>query len=442
MVKLKIAVIGGGASGTAAAHRLSQLGYKVAILEKSDQLGGRIKSKSADGANVEMGASFITSGLYPKTFRVLQETGLNKDLRLRISTASIVKDSLEHTPRSLLGNSWLSLGAKIAATSRLGRLMIQGRKLSTAKLWQAEAFDTESVAEAFTSKQDKEVMEYLIQPILNGYFYWNPERTSIAMLMILLNSTRASGKTYTLQHGLQQIPQTLAKSSEIRLKCEVKTIQKSALGLYTITVIQDGKKQVISNIAGVVCATTATAVPRILPGLTDKQRSFFEAISYSSTAVVAHNYHRTSHLPARGVAYPRLENNNLAAVTSASVATNEKFVETVKTFASGAVGHMLVAKDDTETMCELAAVSALNSRSDGSTDPFEIFVQRWPEALPEYDVGHIKRLKTFVDGEIEIKGDRIVFAGDYIGGPFIEGAITSGLQAAKRLHAGLQAESS
>jgi oxygen-dependent protoporphyrinogen oxidase len=56
---------------------------------------------------------------------------------------------------------------------------------------------------------------------------------------------------------------------------------------------------------------------------------------------------------------------------------------------------------------------------------------RWPHALPYFDVGHIRRLSKFAGGEIET--GRVVFAGDYLGGPFIEGAVTSGQAAARRL---------
>ncbi len=64
-------------------------------------------------------------------------------------------------------------------------------------------------------------------------------------------------------------------------------------------------------------------------------------------------------------------------------------------------------------------------------------IHRVPLALPECDVGHYQRLKMFADGKIE--PSRVAFAGDYLGGPFIEGAITSGIRAADRLlqHPGL-----
>jgi oxygen-dependent protoporphyrinogen oxidase len=63
-------------------------------------------------------------------------------------------------------------------------------------------------------------------------------------------------------------------------------------------------------------------------------------------------------------------------------------------------------------------------------------VHRVPLALPVCDVGHYQRLTMFADGEIE--PSRVVFAGDYLGGPFIEGAIMSGIRAADRLLRSIQ----
>ena len=66
--------------------------------------------------------------------------------------------------------------------------------------------------------------------------------------------------------------------------------------------------------------------------------------------------------------------------------------------------------------------------------PISTHVQRWPEALPMFEPGHFKRLRSFANGEIENPKQALVFAGDYIGGPFVEGAFTSGVRAAERLH--------
>lgn len=432
MKKTHIVVIGGGAAGTAAAHRLIELGYQVTIVEKGSQLGGRIGSRSAQGISYEMGASFITSSSYPTTFKLLSKLGLTQDLRRRKSRSAVCRSGKARTIGSLLGGEWLSLGAKFVLLTKLSLLLFSSRKLSLTDLRGAEKFDTKTVAETFTGKNQRELMEYLLQPILNGYFYWKPERTSTAMLMILLNTVRRKSKTYTLTGGLRQIPEGLAKGSTVLLDSEVVSVDKKAGG-YELRILSDGKLQLLSA-DGVVCATTATVASKILPDLTAELTSFLAGISYSSTAVVARTYEGDKLTPHYALAYPRLEDPNIASISSDSAYGNENVVvEVVKTYGSGEAGKILCEADDSTILSKLRAPSDREGRAVGGS-PTSTTIQRWHEALPEFMVGHIIQLVAFQNGEIEPKNAKLVLAGDYLGGPYIEGAITSGLAAADRLH--------
>jgi phytoene dehydrogenase-like protein len=52
-------IIGAGWTGAAAARELSAKGRKVLILEARDRVGGRAKTWSKDGINVDVGCSWI-----------------------------------------------------------------------------------------------------------------------------------------------------------------------------------------------------------------------------------------------------------------------------------------------------------------------------------------------------------------------------------------------
>ena len=64
-----------------------------------------------------------------------------------------------------------------------------------------------------------------------------------------------------------------------------------------------------------------------------------------------------------------------------------------------------------------------------------VHVHRWPEALPRFPVGALQAMRR----RGPLGGDRLVFAGDYLGGPSLEGAFSSGRRAAERLAADLSA---
>lgn len=55
MKKMKVAVIGSGVSGLAAAYVLAKGGAQVAVYEKEDYLGGHARTVTVDGTSLDLG---------------------------------------------------------------------------------------------------------------------------------------------------------------------------------------------------------------------------------------------------------------------------------------------------------------------------------------------------------------------------------------------------
>ena len=169
------------------------------------------------------------------------------------------------------------------------------------------------------------------------------------------------------------------------------------------------------------------------------RKVFFDSIRYSATAVAVRHYQATrdasrpAPLPSRarsdGPLPPLLAPTRPARITTASS------THFIKCYASGDLGPQLPSASDREIMDTLAPDKLLRDPALANCDATEL--QRWPEALPLFEPGHFQRLRQFAAGRIEDPHTPVVFAGDYLGGPFIEGAITSGQQAADRLLARL-----
>lgn len=432
----RIAVIGGGLAGTSAAYALVKRGYNVTILERNDYLGGRIHSHAIDGVVTEMGAGFMTK-IYTNLLTFLRIEGLDTQLYRQHGSSGIVRNGQVRmaTLPTLMGSDALSWNAKLGILPLFFKTLARWQHLDHHEFWRADRYDNRSVTDMF-DKRGKEVLEYLLQPMLNGYFYWTPEHVSEAMLFCLCKAALIQGGTYKMQGGLQRIPEKAAEGSTVLLEHEVNEVRRSKDGLYVILVEYNGKAKTLQA-DGIVCATTASVVPRISTDLNDVQKAFFKAIQYSSTAVVARFYERKHIRGDKGIAFPRREGIELAAVTAEP---GKNRLAAVKTFASGTIGNQLCKEPDETIIRELtqAMEQAHDAVLAGNPEPLATHIQRWPEALPFFDVGHFERLRAFENGEIEDRSQPVVFAGDYLGGPFMEGAFTSGMQAARRLDARLR----
>src|SRR5271155_2052244 len=74
-----VIVVGGGLSGLAAAHAARQAGLGVQVLERSERIGGRVRTENVGGVYIEVGAAFI-SKFYDATIALIEELGLAPEL--------------------------------------------------------------------------------------------------------------------------------------------------------------------------------------------------------------------------------------------------------------------------------------------------------------------------------------------------------------------------
>jgi oxygen-dependent protoporphyrinogen oxidase len=226
----------------------------------------------------------------------------------------------------------------------------------------------------------------------------------------------------------------MARDINVMLDATVSQVIPDDTGGFHIDVHYDGQPRRISA-RGVVCTVPATQVPSLFPWLNKKQLAFFRRIGYSANAITAIGVNRR--LPARfyGLLTPRRELPHLANAAVQSAKNAKQIPEghdLLVLYPNGPSGRWLVDLDDDRVrQILLNDLRALGTDYFPGDDEIFCWVHRWNEALPNFDVDHFRSLKSFHDSEIET--GRITFAGDYLGGPFVEGAITSGIKSARRL---------
>lgn len=438
-----IVVIGAGVAGLAAARRLTAAGARVTVLERGQCVGGRVSTAETEGCHYELGAEFLAS-FYTRTLALVEELGLGRDLRRIPSSAAILRGGRLH---SLWASARVALTPlvsprdKLALSYLLGSLVRHGPLLDLRAFHRAHPIDDASVSAYAQAHLSDDLLEYVLQPALSGIFYWTPERTSRALLLLVLRAglSRAAGlQLYTMREGLGQIPRAMAAGLDVRLRAETLAVEPDGAGFRVRARLAGAPAELRCD--GVVCATTASAVPRLMPWLDAERRAFFNAVGYSATAQLAAGTRRRLPRGYYGLLFPRRETPLLASATLQTVkhsqaAPRGRDVLCIH-MAGPATAALRECDDDVLAAAMLGELRRLAPRYDPSPHLAFQRVTRCPEALPEFDVGHFRRLQRFARGEIERGG--LAFAGDYIGGPFVEGAILSGEQAADRLLARLR----
>jgi oxygen-dependent protoporphyrinogen oxidase len=435
MERRNVIVIGAGMAGLAAARYLVQRGIRVTVLEKNQYVGGRVHTDSVDGFEIDSGAQFIAD-FYRNTWNLISQLDL-QDAVVPIRGATAIsccgRLHIVKTLCNLLSTELLSLGSKLTLSKTLLPVLLHWRELDIHAFHKAYKLDTCSIAEYARRELNDELLSYVLQPPLSGIFFWTPDHTSQSMLFLLLKAGLGMS-LFTLRRGMGQLPKAMAIDLLVHRDAEVMSVIQDAPGRYVLEVSMHGQKSRFSA-DGVVCATPATTIPALFPDLSARQRAFFEAIRYSAglNAAMSLNY-RLPPTPYGFVCSDR-EMKYLGAVNIQSAKNPEQVPDRqdlIELFSSGFAGQELLSEDDEAIQAKLwADLQQTGLTHDLNDKRLSCRIYRWQQALPEFDVGHFTRLSAFVEGEIEF--GNIVFAGDYLGGPFIEGAITSGMQAADRL---------
>jgi oxygen-dependent protoporphyrinogen oxidase len=430
-----IVVIGAGVAGLAATRVLAQAGLPVIVLESQSRVGGRVFTKRYQEMEIDAGAQFIAN-FYTHTLILIRELDLESDLVSIPGTAAILRDGYLHglwPNLSILFTRLISPWSKLLLFKHVLLTLRHWGELDIHAFERAYRLDVRSVAAYARQELNSELLEYVLQPLLSGIFYWTPEHTSQAILFPLFKSALGI-HLLTLRHGLGQLPTAMARDLDVKLDTTVTQVNPDDTGGFHIEV-QYGEQTGRITARGVVCAVPATRIPSLFPWLEKKQQAFFHGIGYSANAITAIGVNRRLPTSFYGLLTPRREVPHLAN-TAVQSAKNPQQIPTGRDllvlYTNGPSGQQLIALDDDRVrQILLNDLRALGPTYLPGDDEIFCWVHRWKEALPKFDVGHLRSLKSFADGEIETC--RLTFAGDYVGGPFVEGAITSGIDAARRL---------
>jgi len=461
-----VIVIGGGISGLAAAHRLTELGragtleLKVTLLEASDRLGGVIATEHTDDLLLELGPdSYITDK--PAALSLCERLGLADRLiapqhsdGLKLYT--VHRGRLEPLPEGFLLMAPTRVGSVLRSPlfSWGGKLRMGLEPLIPRR----SGDEDESLASFVRRRLGREVLERVAQPLIGGIYASDPEHLSLAATMprfpemernhgsVILGSRRAQKRRAqsTSETGARW---SLFLSIDGGMEVLVRRIEE-ALGPGVVRLGEavrelrwnpDARRwRLDTNRAGfeadaVICTLPADAAATALTTLDTELAVELRAIPFSSTATVNLAYRRgdIAHpLDGYGFVVPHVERQKIMACTFSSVKYAGRAPEDVallRCFAGGTLQTDLL--DQPDQALEAQVREDLESLLGISGAPTLCRTTRYPGSMPQYNVGHLGRVER-IEARLR-QFSTLALAGKSYRGVGIADCIASGEMAAE-----------
>lgn len=410
----RVVVIGGGLTGLATAWHVRDE-VEVTVLEASTDPGGQVRSVPFAGTRLDVGADAFLAR-QPEAERLVRAAGFGDDDLVAPATGQVYL-WVRGRRRRLPAGTVLGAPADPAALARSGVLRPSAmlRAALEPVVPRRVVVGDRSVADLVGERFGREVVDRLVEPLLGGVYAGSVDRLSAQAtlppvwaaaeghrsLLLGLREHRArlaaadSPVFLTVRGGLGRVIDRLAADlgAQVRTGTTVTSLVRSQDdGTWKITT--SGGERLVAD--GVILAVPASVASGLLAGSSPAAARELARIRTASVGVVALAYapEQVTSVPAgSGILVPRTEGRLVKAVTFSSRkwphhAGHDRFL------LRASVGRVddaaPVDPDDDHLVAavdrEVRELAGIEGRAE------EALVQRWPDSLPQYDVGHLARV--------------------------------------------------
>lgn len=482
----RVAVLGGGISGIAAAQRLAkQEGMSVTLFEASDRLGGVLETVRTGPYMIERSADNFAT-LIPDALELTRECGLE---------SMMIQPRAEGRQAFVLNRGRvlpIPAGFSLMQPTRVGSVLATRTLSWSAKLrllgefWvpKRSSGEDESLQSFATRRLGREAFENLVEPIVSGIFTADPSTLSMAATMpqfvemerrsgglirghlasvkkdAAAAARRASGARYdqfmapkdgmtswinaladTLPPGTVQLQTAVTDLKWISPNSEParqpipqsETVEsKNSAGYWQVETVDHESHQ----FDGIICALPARHAAGVLGDAAPEVAQILAGIQYASSAVVAMIV-KKSELEGRidgfGLIVPRKEGRQSLAISYTSNKYPGRVPEDellLRIFLGGALRPDVVDFDDRKLLSlaekELREILGWNGKKANWQS-----VIRWKHAMPQYLVGHMDRMRQLSEAQDKLPGLQICGAAYF--GVGIPQCVRGGRKAADEL---------
>lgn len=469
----RIAIVGGGVTGLAAAHAVveSSPAVDVLLLESRDRLGGVVETVRRNGFLMEAAAD---------GFLRTPEFAIDLCRRLGIDDALVDNVASRRQAFVLRDEKLLALpaGFTVMVPSRI-RPLLTSRLLSVRGKCRAALEylipgkhddNDESLADFVCRRFGREMYERIVQPLISGIYAGDPERLSAGATMPRFRQmerehgsliraalhgrsagnaqAKASGARYSqfvsLRSGMSSLVDALTarlRACAVQLRSPVERISPSESGRWDLTI--GGNRPRRAEVDGVVLAAPAYRVASMLADLDRDLKVDLAATEYSSCAVVSLGFQRDQikhPLNGFGFVVPLVEQRSILSCSFSSLKYEGRAPEgsvLLRVFVGGACqsGLLSLPHDQIVELAEREVKSILSI----SGEPTIRHLQLQTRSMPQYAVGHTSRVASM--NRRLSRFPSLALAGSAYGGVGIPGCIRSGEDAARRVMSFMQTRS-
>jgi oxygen-dependent protoporphyrinogen oxidase len=434
----RIAVIGGGIAGLAAAHRLMELDStsEITLFEASDRLGGVISTVHRDGFQVERSSdNFITT--IPWGVNLCNRLGLAEQL---IQTNPAYRRTfVVHAGRLYR----LPEGFLMMAPTRMWPLAVTPLLSPLGKLRAAMEYfiprrkdsSDESMAGFVRRRLGREVFDRLVEPLVSAVYAADMEKLSLlatlprfremeiqhgslirAMRKQKKSNPRAgfeSGARYsmfvTLRDGLQSIVDALGSrlpADVVQLNAPVERLERienrwrvwtgsphpNPLPKGEGTFDNLTKGEGTFEFDALIIATPSWMTAKLLQPIDADLAGELAAITHQGTAIVSlgYNVRQVGHpLDGMGAVVPAIEHSPILAISFSSRKYTHRAQESktlLRIFVGGARHPELAEMPDDQLLPLVRKHTEKLLHIQG--DPVFCDIAHWPGTMPQYHVGH------------------------------------------------------
>lgn len=418
----RIAIIGGGIAGLSAAYylekaRRSGADLQWTLFEKSDRLGGVIRTEHRDGFVMEAGPDSYLAAKPEATF-LCQELGLNHELIWSNDegrkTYIVVKGKLISIPQGLEfmvpTRVWPMATTPLFSFST--KLRMAAELFSAARKNDAD----ESVGDFVRRHFGQEMVDRVAEPLLAGVYGGNVEGLSVRAVLprfaemerehgSLVRATlrakaqaKANARRHpqnkalfsSLKNGMEQLVGALLGAlPQLSIRLEQQEISVRQVN-DDWQVESNGVQERFQAVLLAVPAPVAAGLLRQFhPGLIEG----LARIQYTSSAAVALAYEDVDLPPGHGFLVPRSERRKIMACTFVHKKFNHRVPEGKKMlrcfFSSSRMPDLLTHSEEALQQIarqELKEILGLNA------EPIFARTFLWDRAMAQYETGHLDRV--------------------------------------------------